>query len=59
MNSYRSSSAWTGRAPRTCQEAFGPYTDYRIADVRPAAPAWPWIAWAAVVMSTLLAVALA
>lgn len=40
-------SNWTGRAPRTVQEAFGPYTDRHVYDTRNT-PRWHGMAWAAV-----------
>ena len=53
MNHYRSSSAWTGRAPRTCQEAFGPYTNYAVVDSAPKGRVWPWLVWALVCFALL------
>jgi hypothetical protein len=32
-------SSWTGRAPRTTQQAFGPYTSRHVYDPRPT-PRW-------------------
>ncbi len=51
----RSSSNWTGRIPRSCQEAFGPYTDYLIEETdKPRAGAAAWLVWAIIVMTVLL-----
>lgn len=47
MNAYRSSSAWTGRAPRTCQQAFGPYTSYQVQDPVIEGSRY-WLCWAVV-----------
>ena len=53
----RSSSSWTGRAPRTCQQAFGPYTNHRIENCdQPHASAAVWLAWAALLMSVIACV---
>lgn len=50
----RASSSWTGRAPRSCKEAFGPYTDYRIEDNdRPRYAGVAWIVWAIVVWALI------
>ena len=57
MNSYRSTSAWTGRASRTCQEAFGPYTSFDLNEPRRRTAKWPWIVWA--VLMVALAIVLA
>ncbi len=51
----RSSSNWTGRTSRSCQQAFGPYTNYRIENSdRPRGGAAAWLVWAAVVLTVLL-----
>lgn len=57
MNSYRSSSAWTGRASRTCQEAFGPYTSFDLHESRrrPATLAW-WV-WLACIVALAAVIA--
>lgn len=51
----RTSSAWTGRAPRTCQEAFGPYTSYAVT-----APSeshrTAWIIWAVLTVALILVI---
>lgn len=55
----RTSSNWTGRIPRTAQQAFGPYTDHRIADTRrKPTGALPWLVWAFIVVVLMLVVAL-
>jgi hypothetical protein len=37
----RRSSAWTGKAPRSVTEAFGPYTSPHVYDTRHSWPWWP------------------
>ena len=52
------SSSWTGRAPRTMQDAFGPYTSHAIHETAPQHRAWPWLVWAAVLVCCLLLIVL-
>lgn len=46
-------SSWTGRAPRSLHQAFGPYTNHHITgDSRQTGYGWAW--WAAMVVCCVL-----
>ena len=48
------SSSWTGRAPRTCEEAFGPYCGMHSAQRKRSSSVGMYVAAAVVLVATLI-----
>lgn len=47
----------TYRFPRTMQQAFGPYTDYRLVPMRRIKPSMlPWLIWGAILIAVIVSI---
>lgn len=49
----------TGRVPRSCQEAFGPYTSFDLTAPPRRRSVVPWITWAIIVVLLIIVLTLA